>query len=176
MAVRIMGRPLFTGLHIYATPCIIIRMNDLKERRQRAIADLIRSDAVASQEELAERLGALGFAATQATISRDLEQIGAMKVRRNGRLGYALPEAMPSGAALRLHAVFRDWVRSIDTASNLVVIRTPPGSAHLVGVALDGSELREIVGTICGDDTIFVACRSSGEAEALAVKLRGELH
>ena len=148
-------------------------MNDLKERRQRAIADLIRSTSLASQEELAERLAALGYAVTQATISRDLEQLGAVKVRRDGHLGYALPDVVPQSASPRLAAVFRDWVRSIDTAGHLVVIKTPPGSAHLVGVALDQSDLAEIVGTICGDDAIFVACRSSGEAETLAARLQG---
>ena len=68
-------------------------MTDLKERRHRAIADLIRGNALCSQEELAERLGSLGFVVTQATISRDLEQIGAVKVRRDGQLSYALPDA-----------------------------------------------------------------------------------
>ena len=149
-----------------------MRMNDLKERRQRAITDLIRSDALSSQEELAERLGSLGFAATQATISRDLEQIGAIKVRRGGQLSYALPGSVRDAGGPRLAAVFRDWVRSVDTAGNLVVIKTPPGSAHLVGVALDGSELPEIVGTICGDDTIFVACRAAKDASTLSSKLR----
>jgi transcriptional regulator of arginine metabolism len=150
-------------------------MNDLKERRRRAIADLIRGQALSSQEELAERLHALGFAATQATISRDLEQLGAVKVRRDGQLSYTLPDAIPNGAGPHLTAVLRDWLRSIDTASNLVVIKTPPGTAHLVGVALDGSDLPEIVGTICGDDTTFIACRSAAEAEALAAKFRGGL-
>ena len=176
MAVRIMGRPLSTRLHIYASACIFMRMADLKERRQRAIADLIRSNALSSQEELADRLGSMGFAVTQATISRDLEQIGAVKVRRQGQLSYSLPDAARRGAGPRLSAVFRDWVRSVEPAANLVVIRTPPGSAHLVGVVLDQSELPEIVGTICGDDTIFVACRAAEEADALTVKLRGELH
>jgi transcriptional regulator of arginine metabolism len=150
-------------------------MTDLKERRQRAIADLIRLNALSSQEELADRLGSLGFAVTQATISRDLEQIGALKVRRDGQLSYALPEVTREAFSPRLAAVFRDWVRSVEPASNLVVLRTPPGSAHLVGVALDGSDLPEIVGTICGDDTIFIACRSSADAEALTAKLGGEL-
>jgi transcriptional regulator of arginine metabolism len=152
-----------------------MRMNDLKERRQRAIADLIRGDALSSQEELADRLGSLGFSATQATISRDLEQIGAVKVRRDGQLSYALPNPGQRTASPRLAAVFRDWVRSVEPAANLVVIKTPPGSAHLVGVVLDQSELPEIAGTICGDDTIFIACRAPDEAEALASKLRGEL-
>jgi transcriptional regulator of arginine metabolism len=112
---------------------------------------------------------------TQATISRDLEQIGAVKVRRDGQLSYALPEAARNASSPRLAAVLRDWVQSIEAAGNLVVIKTPPGSAHLVGVALDGSGLAEIVGTICGDDTIFVACRSPAEASALSSKLGAEL-
>ena len=148
-----------------------MRMTDLKERRQRAIAELIRSSALASQEELADRLGSLGFAVTQATISRDLDQIGAVKVRREGRISYALPEAVGSSPSPRRSAVFREWVRSVEPAANLVVIRTPPGSAHLIGVALDNSDLPEIVGTICGDDTIFVACGSEAEAGALAARL-----
>ncbi|MEA3081890.1 MAG: transcriptional regulator of arginine metabolism [Sphingomonadales bacterium] len=152
-----------------------MHMTDLKERRHRAIADLIRGNALSSQEELADRLGSLGFAVTQATISRDLEQIGAVKVRRDGQISYALSEAVRNGASPRLSAVFREWVRSVEAAANLVVIRTPPGSAHLVGVALDNSALAEIVGTICGDDTIFVACQSAAEAEALSSKLGGEL-
>src|SRR4051794_19227365 len=155
-------------------------MSDLKERRHRAIGDLIRGHALASQDELAERLSGLGFAVTQATISRDLEQLGAVKVRRDGALTYALPDQVRGAPNPRLAAVFRDWVRSIDVAANLVVIRTPPGSAHLVGVALDQSELPEIVGTICGDDTIFVASRSEEDAAMLAARFRsatdGKLH
>jgi transcriptional regulator of arginine metabolism len=147
-------------------------MNDTKGRRQRAIADLIRSGALSNQEELAERLAALGFAATQATISRDLEQIGAVKVRRAGQLSYALPDEVRSASGPRLAAVLRDFVRSVDTASNLVVVKSPPGSAHMIGVALDQSALPEIVGTICGDDTVFVACASAKVAAQLATKLK----
>ena len=154
-------------------------MTDVKERRQRALADLIRSSALASQEELADRIAAGGFEVTQATISRDLEQIGAVKVRRNGQLSYALTDDVRgdvrTGPDPRLAAVLRDWVLSVEPAANLVVIKTPPGSAHLVGVVLDQSELPEIAGTICGDDTIFIACRGTAEALSLSVKLRGGL-
>ena len=145
-----------------------MQMVDLKERRQQALAELIRAGALASQEELAERLVARGFAVTRATISRDLEQIGAVKVRRSGQLSYALPGHAQEAPAPRLAAVMRDWARSVEAAGTLVVIKTPPGSAHLVGVALDQSELAEVAGTICGDDTIFVACRSPAAAKALA--------
>ncbi len=148
-------------------------MIDGRARRQRAIAELLRTQVITSQDELAERLADAGFAATQATVSRDLDQLGAVKVRRNGTTAYALPEQLgASPAAPRLAAIVRDWVRSVETAANLVVLKTPPGSAHLVGVALDQAVLPEVVGTISGDDTIFVATRSIDEAAALAGRIR----
>ena len=150
-----------------------MRMNDLKERRRRAIADLIRGRPVGSQEELAESLAGLGFAVTQATISRDLEQLGAVKIRREGQLAYALPDQVQGSSGPQLATVFRDWVRSIDVAGNLVIIKTPPGSAHLIGVSLDQSERTEIVGTICGDDTVVVACRTPRDAANLSRTLSG---
>ena len=148
-----------------------MRMSDLKIQRQRALADLIRTKALSSQEELAQQLADLGFVVTQATISRDLEQLGAVKVRRGGQLGYTLGGQPSEEPAPRLAAVLRDWVRSIDTAANLVVIKTPPGSAHLVGVVLDQSDMPEMVGNICGDDTLFIACRCSADAGLLTDKL-----
>ena len=149
-------------------------MSELKERRQKAVADLIRANALGSQDEVATRLAGLGFEVTQATVSRDLEQLGALKVRRDGRISYALPDQLsPNGAApSRLGSVLRDWVRSIDIAATMAVLRTPPGSAHLVGVALDESAIPEIVGTICGDDTIFVAVRDVVSAPSLAQRLQ----
>jgi transcriptional regulator of arginine metabolism len=155
-------------MHIHA-------MTDLKGQRHRAIAELIRSQPLANQEELAERLAAQGYTVTQATISRDLEQLGAIKVRRDGRLGYTLPDQLSNGAgtATQLATVIRDWVRSIDFAGNLVVLKTPPGSAHLVGVALDQAVLPDVVGTICGDDTVFVALRDAALAPQFVQRLRG---
>lgn len=153
-------------------------MTDAKTLRHRAIAELIRSGAVANQEEIAERLTAQGYSVTQATISRDLEQLGAVKLRRDGRLGYALPDQLSpvSQGTAQLATVVRDWVRTIDFAGNLVVLRTPPGSAHLVGVALDQSAMPDVVGTICGDDTIFVAIRDAASAPAFATQLRDLQH
>jgi transcriptional regulator of arginine metabolism len=151
-------------MHIHA-------MISLKQRRQDALADLISSGASASQEELVERLAELGFTATQATISRDLEQIGAIRARRDGRPAYALPEATPA-AGSRLTVVIREWVQSVTAAGNLVVVKTPPGSAHLVGVVLDEANLAQVVGTICGDDTIFVACTGARTASQLSAQLQ----
>ena len=151
-----------------------MHMTDLRDQRLRAIADLIRAEPLGNQEELADRLAALGFAVTQATVSRDLEHLGAYKTRREGRLGYALPDQVaPASDGPELAAVVRDWVRSVDFAGNLVVLKTPPGSAHLVGVALDRAGLPDVVGTICGDDTIFVAVRDAAQAPAFARRLRG---
>ena len=96
-------------------------------------------------------------------------------MRRDGQLAYALPDTGATVASPRLASVFRDWVRSIEPAASLVIIKTPPGSAHLVGVVLDQSDLPEVAGTICGDDTIFIACRSTADAEVLTSKLRAEL-
>jgi transcriptional regulator of arginine metabolism len=151
-------------MHIHA-------MTELKERRQKALADVIRSGPRASQDELCAQMAKLGFAVTQATISRDLDQIGAVRVRRDGKLGYSLPDNGPVTGA-RLNTVFRDFVRSVEPAGNLIVIRTPPGSAHLVGVVLDEAGLDQVIGTICGDDTIFIACATAAAANRLTAELR----
>lgn len=149
-------------------------MNGVKIRRQRAIAQLIRSNVLASQDYLVGHLADLGFSATQATISRDLEQLGAVKLRRNGTVSYALPEEVFSPAR-DLASVIGALARTIEPAGNIVVIKTPPGSAHLVGVALDTADLADVVGTVCGDDTIFVACRGRAAAKAIAAELGGQL-
>jgi transcriptional regulator of arginine metabolism len=148
-------------------------MTIAKNRRQRAISQLIRENAFASQEELATLLSARGFAATQATISRDLEQIGAVKVRRGGQSSYALPEQIQTTPPSRLAALFDEFVRSVLPAGNLLVVKTPPGSAHMIGVALDQSGFAEIVGTICGDDTVFIACETPSAARRLEERING---
>lgn len=136
-------------------------MTDARSRRQKAIAELIREEALGSQEEVTSRLRIQGFAVTQATVSRDLDQMGAVKVKRSGMMSYALPDQLgdTDWAASRLARIVADWVQSVEAAGNLLVLRTPPGSAHLVGLALDQAKLPEIAGTISGDDTLFIALR-----------------
>jgi transcriptional regulator of arginine metabolism len=145
-------------------------IGDARTRRRRAIAELIRSGRLTSQDELVTELRRWGFAVTQATVSRDLDQLGAVKIRKNGAVSYALPDALGNSdwAGRRLSELVAEWARTIESAGNLVVIRTPPGSAHLIALALDQAELPGVVGTICGDDTIFIAARSSTKATALA--------
>jgi transcriptional regulator of arginine metabolism len=149
-------------------------MTEGKARRQRAIEELLRTANLTSQEDLAERLADLGYAVTQATVSRDLDELGAVKVRTGGGTRYSMPDQIGDAgwAGRRLETIVREWVRSIDSAGNFVVIKTPPGSAHLVGLALDQAELPGVVGTICGDDTIFVAVGDSADPGALASRLR----
>ena len=149
-------------------------MTDARIRRQKAIADLIRSEPLGSQEEVTARLAALGFPVTQATVSRDLDQMGAVKVKRGGSLSYALPDQLGDNdwAAARLQRILAEWVLSVEGAGNLLVIKTPPGSAHLVGLALDQGRLDEVAGTICGDDTLFVALRDGVDAGHMAKRFR----
>jgi transcriptional regulator of arginine metabolism len=132
-----------------------------RNRRQRVIAELLRGEPIASQEEVTARLAAAGFDVTQATVSRDLEQLGAVKVKRGGTLRYMLPQEIGDSdwAASRLGRIFAEWVLSVETAGHMLVLKTPPGSAHIVGVALDQAKLPEVAGTISGDDTLFVALR-----------------
>ncbi len=94
-------------------------------------------------------------------MSRDLEQLGAVKVKRGGILSYALPDQIGAAdwSTGRLERILKEWVVSIEAAGQLLVIRTPPGSAHLVASAIDHAQLPEIAGTVSGDDTMFVAVR-----------------
>ena len=149
-------------------------MTDARARRQKIIADLIRNQAVASQEDVTARLAAKGYAVTQATVSRDLDQLGAVKVKRGGILSYALPDQLGDSdwAASRLQRIVAEWVQSVEAAGNLVVLRTPPGSAHLVALAIDQARLPEIAGTIAGDDTLFLALRDGVGAAAVAERFR----
>jgi transcriptional regulator of arginine metabolism len=148
--------------------------NDLRQKRQRAIVEMLRGDLVRSQDDIAARLASLGYSATQATVSRDLEQIGAVKVKRGGTLGYALPDQLGARdwAASRLQRIFAEWVQAVEISGHLIVVRTPPGSAHVVCLAIDQSKLPEVVGTIAGDDTLFIAVRGDLRPEPLAQRLR----
>ena len=145
-----------------------------KTQRQYLVAKLIESQPVASQGALVELLAAEGVTATQATVSRDLEDLGAIKVRMpGGETAYAIP-ALPKQQQApedHLRRVFGDWVVEVTHSDNIVVIRTPPGSAHVVASALDRSGLRGVLGTVAGDDTIFIVVASDVGGEVLAGRL-----
>jgi len=146
-----------------------------KHRRQHLLIGLLVDNEVSSQEQLVEMLAREGVVATQATVSRDLEEIGAVKVLVPGvdRLVYAVPELPRDQIAPvdHLRRVLGEWVVDIASSGNIVVLRTPPGSAHVVASALDRAGLEGAIGTVAGDDTVLVVAAESVGGEALGDRL-----
>lgn len=142
--------------------------------RQHRIIQILEKSAVSSQAQLVEMLAEAGVEATQATVSRDLEEIGAVKVRAaGGESVYAVPDLPKDRVAPEEHLrrVLGDWVVEVTSSTNLVVVRTPPGSAHVVASALDRAGLPEILGTVAGDDTIIVVAVEEIGGAGLAERL-----
>ena len=142
-----------------------------KNQRQHRIPRILEHQAVGSQAELVDLLAAEGVVATQATVSRDLEDLGAVKVRvPGGETVYAIPEVTKDRLAPEDHLrrVLGDWVVEVSHSANLVVVRTPPGSAHVVASALDRSGLEGMLGTVAGDDTILVVAAENISGAGLA--------
>jgi transcriptional regulator of arginine metabolism len=145
-----------------------------KPQRQHRIARLLEQHPVSSQAQLVELLAADGVVATQATVSRDLEELGAIKVRAaGGESVYAIPDLPKEQRAPEEHLrrVFGEWVVEVAHSANLVVLRTPPGSAHVVGSALDRAALPEILGTVAGDDTLLVVAAERTGGRKVAQRL-----
>lgn len=145
----------------------------MKAQRQRRIVQLIRQQPVTSQNQLVKLLRSAGLPATQATVSRDLDELGAVKVRREGKVAYALPSEnvqAPVGDALR--RILTESVLEIESSGNLLVINTPPGQAGMVGLAIDRAEIDGVAGTIAGDDTLLVVCKQGVLARRVERKLR----
>ncbi len=141
------------------------------DRRRDAVARIIRSRRIATQEELLEALAGAGFRATQATLSRDLARLGARRVSRpEGGTVYELTDGAAAAAGSGLGAL-RGLVAEITANASLVVIRTHPGSAPAIARAIDLAEIREVLGTIAGDDTIFVAPAGELRPRRLAARL-----
>jgi len=146
-----------------------------KVQRQQSIARLISRLPVTNQPQLVELLATDGIAATQATVSRDLEDLGAVKVRvPGGETVYAIPEYEPARLAPQdqLRRVMGEWVAEVKRSGNIVVLRTPPGCAHVVASALDRSAVDGILGTVAGDDTLLCVADEAIGGEVLAATLR----
>ncbi len=140
--------------------------------RHARVCELLRERAIRSQGELLALLADDGIDVTQATLSRDLVELGAGKVRRDGALVYAIPEPGDAGqgqpGSARLHRTVEELLVTADVSENLVVLRTPPGAAQYLASALDQSHLPQVLGTIAGDDTILVIATGAGSATQLA--------
>lgn len=146
-----------------------------KPQRQHRVAGLLAEHPVTSQAALVELLAAQGVMATQATVSRDLDELGAVKVRvAGGDTVYAIPEHAKERIAPEDHLrrVLGEWVVEVSHSANLVVLRTPPGSAHVVGSAIDRSGLNDVLGTVAGDDTVLVIASERAGGARVADKVR----
>jgi transcriptional regulator of arginine metabolism len=151
-----------------------------KAARQARIVELLTTHPVSSQTELGRLLAASGVAVTQATVSRDLDELGAVKIRSAAGMTYAVPEenaarpGTPEAVDARLGRLLEELLVSAEPTGETVVLRTPPGGAHLLASALDRAGLPEVAGTLAGDDTILLVLRRppSAPGEALAGRLR----
>ena len=147
-----------------------------KFERQGQILRLVNERRLSTQTEVAEALREEGYEATQTTVSRDIAQLGLVKVRdEEGRLVYALPGAADLDRLSELAGALRRWALRLAASGNLVVVQAPPGHAQALARAIDGAGLPDILGTVAGDDTIFVAARDGVSGADLAEELRHHL-
>lgn len=147
-----------------------------KPQRQHRIARLLEEQAISSQGQIVEMLASEGVVATQATVSRDLEDLGAVKVRiPGGATAYAVPEHSKDAASPddHLRRVMGEFVVDVAHSANLVVLRTSPGSAHVIGSALDRAGYPDVLGTVAGDDTLILVCADNIGGAAVASRLAG---
>jgi len=143
-----------------------------KHHRQQALLRAVQRQHLATQGDLVRALRAAGFAATQATVSRDIVELGLVKVARDGTHAYAPPSAAtPGGGMERLRRFCEDYPVEGAIAANLVILRSLPGTANALAAALDASRLDEVVGTLAGDDTVFVAASTERHARSLLGQL-----
>jgi transcriptional regulator of arginine metabolism len=147
-----------------------------KFERQGAIMRLVRQRQLSTQAELAEALRDAGIDVVQTTVSRDIAQLGLVKVRNaEGRLVYALPGAEDLDRLNELTAALRRWALSVTPATGLVVVQTPPGYASPLAEAIDLAKLGDVAGTVAGENTIFVAAREGVTGGELAAQLSHHL-
>jgi transcriptional regulator of arginine metabolism len=147
-----------------------------KFERQGAILRLVQEQALATQAEVAEALREQGYEAVQTTVSRDIAQLGLVKVRGEaGRLVYALPGASDLSRLSELTAALRRWALALTSSGNLVLVETPPGHANALAQAIDQAHLPDVAGTLAGDNTIIVVAREGLPGAELAVELRHHL-
>lgn len=149
-------------------------LNARKQHRQQTLLRLVAERRLATQQDVVRALRAAGFAATQATVSRDIVELGLVKAARGGGQAYAPPSlsAAPGGAE-RLRRFCEDYPVESCVAGTILVLRTSPGTANALAIALDTTSLDDVVGTLAGDDTVFIATTASGRARALAARLAG---
>lgn len=145
----------------------------MKTRRQKKIQELITNEVIKTQDELAQRLLEEGFNVTQATVSRDIKEMGLFKISESGdEYRYAIrTETQPPGYQDRLKRMFKEVVVSFDSSENIIVIKTIPGNAQAMALLLDNIGWREVIGTVAGDDTIFLLVKPKEQTETILLRL-----
>lgn len=144
----------------------------MKGSRQGVILDVITRESITSQEMLRQRLQAAGVAVTQATLSRDLKELGVVKRASDGAYQRLRPGAItPQDALGSLQRTTAEFLTRVERSEQLVVLRTDSGQAALLAIAIDRAALAEVLGTVAGDDTILVICRDAQAAEHLVQRL-----
>lgn len=142
-------------------------MDHLYRRNQ--ILEILHAGNVATQADLKRKLSKRGIRVTQATLSRDLEELGVAKTHEGYRLSDSVVAPAPPQPTLSV--ILKEFVREVRLASNLVLVKTHPGNAHSVAVSLDSEQWPEVAGTIAGDDTIFIATPGKREAARIRKKI-----
>lgn len=143
-----------------------------KSQRHIRIRDMIANNDIETQDDLVDLLKEAGYHVTQATISRDIKELHLIKVPlQDGRYKYSLPADQRFNPIQKLHRALADAFVSIDGASHFLVMKTLPGNAHAIGSLLDHLDWTEILGTICGDDTIMILCREESQRESIKNRL-----
>ncbi len=142
-----------------------------KTERHRELLAIVRERPVATQDELRRLLKGRGHGVDQATLSRDIRELGLVKAARDGATSYATLDAISPAVHVESTTLVSRMVLSVECSGNLVIVKTSPGNASPVGLALDRMHWSEVVGTVAGDDTLFVAVREGVRAKTLAKKL-----
>lgn len=142
-----------------------------KNERQAAILRLVGSHAIASQEELKQLLAADGFAVTQATLSRDLRDLGVLRAPTDDGARYLLPEMLGDSDKPRLEQLLPQWFSRIDGVGELIVLHTLPSGASPISEAVDSLAWPEVIGTLAGENTVLIVCRSAGARAAVTQRL-----
>jgi len=142
-----------------------------KSERQEAILSLISTHSIASQEDLKRLMGERGWSVTQATLSRDLRDLGVMRAPTESGARYVLPEMVGDDDKLSLDSVLPQWFSKIDGVGELIVLHTMPGGAQPIAEALDSEAWPEIIGTIGGENTVLIVCRSAAARATLTERI-----
>ncbi|HIU36516.1 MAG TPA: arginine repressor [Candidatus Fimenecus excrementigallinarum] len=149
----------------------------MKKKRHALILQLVQNHAVATQDELLQLLRENGFDVTQATVSRDIKELGLIKApSKDGPAKYALTVSKPEEDFRKFYEIFSHSVLSIDNAGHLCAVKCYAGTGNAAGAAIDAMKLPDVVGTLAGDDTVFVLCRTPEDAERLQARIYAMLN